>query len=80
MLDGDSTIYALSTAPGRAAIAVVRASGPACVQVRPRYAALSCLRMLLTTGYRSIVLCAPKHRFRDPGLRQCARYTTPGEM
>lgn len=33
MLDGDSTIYALSTAPGRAAIAVVRISGPACVPV-----------------------------------------------
>lgn len=32
--DGDSTIYALSTAPGRAAIAVVRISGPACVKVR----------------------------------------------
>ncbi|RJE21303.1 tRNA modification GTPase [Aspergillus sclerotialis] len=32
-LAGDSTIYALSTAPGRAAIAVVRISGPACVQI-----------------------------------------------
>lgn len=32
-LDADSTIYALSTAPGRAAIAVVRVSGPACVSV-----------------------------------------------
>lgn len=28
------TIYALSTAPGRAAIAVVRISGPRCLQVR----------------------------------------------
>ncbi|PLB49511.1 hypothetical protein P170DRAFT_185416 [Aspergillus steynii IBT 23096] len=36
ILDGDSTIYVLSTAPGRAAIAVVRASGPGCVQVCPR--------------------------------------------
>lgn len=34
MLDADSTIYALSTAPGRAAIAVVRVSGPACASVR----------------------------------------------
>jgi tRNA modification GTPase len=33
MLDADSTIYALSTAPGRAAIAVVRISGPACASV-----------------------------------------------
>ncbi|KAL4818205.1 GTP-binding protein TrmE N-terminus-domain-containing protein [Aspergillus spinulosporus] len=48
---GDSTIYALSTAPGRAAIAVVRVSGPACVSIyqalcpkaplpRPRVAAV----------------------------------------
>ena len=28
------TIYALSTAPGRAAIAIVRISGPQCVEVR----------------------------------------------
>ncbi|RDW83957.1 tRNA modification GTPase [Aspergillus mulundensis] len=52
--DGDSTIYALSTAPGRAAIAVVRVSGPACVSVyqalcpkgplpRPRVAAVRTL-------------------------------------
>ncbi|KAJ9381927.1 hypothetical protein DTO063F5_5892 [Paecilomyces variotii] len=31
--DADSTIYALSTASGRAAIAVARVSGPACVQI-----------------------------------------------
>ncbi|KAA8643208.1 tRNA modification GTPase [Aspergillus tanneri] len=54
MLDGDSTIYALSTAPGRAAIAVVRVSGPACAQIyralcpraplpRPRVAAVRTL-------------------------------------
>jgi len=29
----DHTIYALSTAPGRAAIAVIRISGPSCVEV-----------------------------------------------
>ncbi|KAK2766639.1 mitochondrial splicing system protein [Arachnomyces sp. PD_36] len=50
----DSTIYALSTAPGRAAIAIVRVSGPACVQVyeglcpgrplpKPRFASLRTL-------------------------------------
>ncbi|KAJ5545380.1 hypothetical protein N7461_007684 [Penicillium sp. DV-2018c] len=54
MLDGDSTIYALSTATGRAAIAVVRVSGPACTSIykrlcpntplpKPRYAALRTL-------------------------------------
>ncbi|KAF2742982.1 P-loop containing nucleoside triphosphate hydrolase protein [Sporormia fimetaria CBS 119925] len=47
----DTTIYALSTAPGKAAIAVIRVSGPACKQIyqalcphtalpEPRYAAL----------------------------------------
>lgn len=30
----DATIFALSTAPGKAAIAVVRCSGPACSKVR----------------------------------------------
>ncbi|CAG8907396.1 unnamed protein product [Penicillium nalgiovense] len=54
MLDGDSTIYALSTATGRAAIAVVRVSGPACASIykslcpnhplpKPRYAVLRTL-------------------------------------
>ncbi|KAL3448605.1 GTP-binding protein TrmE N-terminus-domain-containing protein [Aspergillus insuetus] len=52
--EGDSTIYALSTAPGRAAIAVVRLSGPDCVSIyqalcpkapipRPRVAAVRTL-------------------------------------
>lgn len=34
LTDVDSTIYALSTAPGRAAIAIIRVSGPACIEVR----------------------------------------------
>jgi tRNA modification GTPase len=54
-LRGDeSTIYALSTAPGRAAIAIVRCSGPACLHIyqalcpgkpppKPRYATLRTL-------------------------------------
>jgi tRNA modification GTPase len=32
-ISSDDTIYALSTAPGRAAIAVIRISGPGCLQV-----------------------------------------------
>ena len=51
---GESTIYALSTAPGRAAIAIIRISGPGCLSVynalcpgkdgpRPRYAAVRTL-------------------------------------
>ncbi|KAB8267674.1 hypothetical protein BDV30DRAFT_244115 [Aspergillus minisclerotigenes] len=54
LIDGDSTIYALSTASGRAAIAVVRVSGPGCVRIyqalcpkaalpRPRFAAVRTL-------------------------------------
>ena len=50
----DSSIYALSTAPGRAAIAIIRISGPACLEVyqslcpskplpKPRYASLRTL-------------------------------------
>lgn len=50
----DSTIYALSTAPGRGAIAIIRVSGPACLSVyralcpgmkdpKPRYAAVRTL-------------------------------------
>ena len=35
--EADSTIYALSTAIGRAAIAVVRVSGPGCKQVNAKY-------------------------------------------
>ncbi|KAF1990115.1 hypothetical protein K402DRAFT_418195 [Aulographum hederae CBS 113979] len=49
--EGQSTIYALSTAPGRAAIAVVRISGPLCAHIlfsltlsntlpKPRYATI----------------------------------------
>jgi tRNA modification GTPase len=32
-INGDSTIYALSTAPGRGAIAIIRISGPACLSI-----------------------------------------------
>ena len=38
----NSTIYALSTASGRAAIAVIRVSGPACKQVGDMRPAMSC--------------------------------------
>lgn len=40
----DSTIYALSTAPGKAAIAVIRISGPACNQVGDPRPTMSCRR------------------------------------
>ena len=59
---GQPTIYALSTAPGRAAIAIIRISGPACLTVyralcphallpKPRYATL---RTLLEPALASV--------------------------
>ena len=49
----DDTIYALATAPGRAAIAIVRISGPACLEVRRP---LPAARQALTrVGLRSAV-------------------------
>ena len=58
----ETTIYALSTAPGRAAIAVIRVSGPACMNIyrafcpqslppKPRYATL---RTLLEPSVTSV--------------------------
>ncbi|TID20311.1 P-loop containing nucleoside triphosphate hydrolase protein [Venturia nashicola] len=54
LLPSDDTIFALSSAPGRAAIAIIRVSGPACVEIyntlcpskplpKPRYAAVRTL-------------------------------------
>lgn len=63
----DSSIYALSTAPGRAAIAIIRLSGPACLTVyqslcpnkpppKPRYASLRTLYAPGEVGSESQVL------------------------
>ena len=63
----EDTIYALSTAPGRAAIAIVRASGPACLDIyrslcpgkadpKPRHATLRSLyRPQRAAGSREIL-------------------------
>ncbi|KAH8689670.1 GTP-binding protein TrmE N-terminus-domain-containing protein [Talaromyces proteolyticus] len=67
--NGDSTIYALSTAPGRAAIAVIRISGPACLQIyrslcprsrdpKPRVATVRALYDPSTEASRNTVLDA----------------------
>ena len=64
-----STIYALSTAPGRAAIAIIRVSGPACLAVyqalcpnrplpKPRYATLRTLHEPHSHSLESQVLDA----------------------
>ncbi|KAI9880163.1 MAG: mitochondrial splicing system protein [Pleopsidium flavum] len=63
----DSTIYALSTAPGRAAIAIVRISGPACIDIykalcpgtplpKPRHATLRSLYEPIRNPAKSAVL------------------------
>lgn len=65
----ESTIYALSTAAGRAAIAIIRISGPACLTVyealcpgklppKPRYATLRTLYEPLKTGAEAQILDA----------------------
>lgn len=62
-LDADSTIYALSTASGRAAIAVVRVSGNACVEVS--LTATGVLRTLLTQWIR-IDIQSPMSEYIPP--------------
>lgn len=62
-LDADSTIYALSTASGRAAIAVVRVSGVACVEVS--LTATGVLKTLLTQWIR-IDIQSPMSEYTPP--------------
>ena len=65
--DHESTIYALSTAPGRAAIAIIRISGPACLKIyealcprkpipKPRQATLRTLFSPVINGAESQVV------------------------
>lgn len=65
----EATIYALSTSPGRAAIAIIRVSGPACLTIysalcpgkplpKPRYATLRTLYSPETAVSKSEVLDA----------------------
>lgn len=84
-VDHESTIYALSTAPGRAAIAIIRISGSACSEVyqalcpgkplpKPRYATLSTLYEPGTNLTKNAVI--------DPGaliLHFAAPNTVTGE-
>lgn len=72
MLDGDSTIYALSTAPGRAAIAVLRISGPGCVSVcNPSYCKLPNAKPnRYTKAFVQI------HLFPNPDMQLFVRYMT----
>ncbi|KAF2840282.1 mitochondrial GTPase [Patellaria atrata CBS 101060] len=65
--EDNSTIYALSSAPGQAAIAIIRLSGPACVEIyhalcpdrelpKPRFGALRTLYEPLQPPHRDSVL------------------------
>jgi hypothetical protein len=78
LTNGDPTIYALSTSPGRAAIAVIRVSGPACMQV-----GYVCNKPSTQEPFnpdrrvpiRYIELCAPEHLCFDRALLHYAHYT-----
>lgn len=58
-----STIYALSTSPGRAAIAVVRISGPLCKDVRRRHYSPEQFVTFPADRNRYTVSCARTLRF-----------------
>ena len=66
------TIYALATASGRAAIAIVRVSGPGCSEV----VLTNLLPPMAKTSLRSIRHCVQKLHSQDPGVSQCAPSTT----
>jgi hypothetical protein len=67
----EPTIYALSTASGRAAIAVIRVSGSACRQVR--VTSLQTIPMLTFCRYMKDY--APLRPFLSLVMRPCASYT-----
>lgn len=62
----EPTIYALSTAPGRAAIAIIRISGPACLTV---YRALCPSKPILKPRYATLrTVYGPKDAQKDPQI------------
>ena len=68
----EDTIYALSTAPGRAGIAIVRISGPLCLQVWlfiPN-------NPFGSNKYRSIGASAQRNQFQSLDMPLCAPSTT----
>jgi hypothetical protein len=77
---GNDTIYALSTAPGRAGIAIVRISGPSCMDVS--FALLFILFSLTLEGLqrplpvqatRQSSICLGTNTLRPPGRIQRPR-------
>lgn len=68
-LTSGSTIYALSTSPGRAAIAIIRVSGDGCEKVRGHRARH--VEQFLIFGYRYTVLFALILHYRKPVMQLC---------
>ena len=70
---GDDTVYALSTAPGRAGIAIVRISGPSCLEAR-YYHPLSWISLI---KYRYTKACALPSHFQNCDTRPFELCTIP---
>ncbi|KAL4789927.1 GTP-binding protein TrmE N-terminus-domain-containing protein [Aspergillus venezuelensis] len=66
--EGDATIYALSTTPGRAAIAVVRVSGPACVEVYKALCPKAPLPRPRLAAVRTLYDPTPNEQSRQPNV------------
>lgn len=62
------TIYALSTAAGRGAIAIIRISGPACMLVRPSLAS----HLLQLTSHLDLPCLVPKEETPTGAICHCA--------
>lgn len=70
----NATIYALSTAPGTAAIAIIRISGAACLSVMPRSPTST---VILLNSNRSIKLCVRAKSFLSHAMLRCELSMTP---
>lgn len=70
----DTTIYALSTATGRAAIAVIRISGPACKQVASSPPHYLSSRLINQSTDRYTRVSAPPSRSLNPAMPLSGNY------
>jgi tRNA modification GTPase len=69
-ISSDDTIYALSTAPGRAAIAVIRISGPGCLQVSLEHTVSELCLIHYIQVYQSLCRGRPLPRARTATVRK----------
>lgn len=74
---GETTIYALSTAPGRAAIAVIRISGPACVEVSLTQTLFGTRCISNIESFRYTTASAPPNLSPNPASPPSAPSPTP---